>query len=131
MVYRRRYRNVRSVSDDELRSFIDEHLGKTRLKEESVSFLVQTVRDAGLHVPTRHGEAEDAFERLGYGLRRDRNEYGSIMRTYVQQRSNDEEGEGLDRKEKVRLVTVRFEDVTCTKPGEACEWPECACPTNV
>jgi hypothetical protein len=125
MVFRRRYRHVKHVSDDVLRQFIVEHLSRCPAKEQSISYLVSCIRDDEKYVPTRLNDAESVFTSLGFKLRRECNEYGAILRTYVQLGANH----GEESKETGRVVgikTVSFEEVTCKFP-KSCEWPECYC----
>lgn len=78
------HRRVYQVSDGELTKFIVDYLHHCPDKEQSISYLISWVRDAHLRVSTRLCDAEDTFTRLGFKLRRERNTYGSILRTYVQ-----------------------------------------------
>jgi hypothetical protein len=79
---------TRRVSDDVMRSWINAWFQRRRCQEESISYLVQLIRDEGMSFPTRHSFAMDEFERLGYRLRSDTNKYGSLLRTYVVCQSN-------------------------------------------
>lgn len=74
------------VSDANLREFITEWLNRSTLKRESVSHMVAMIRDVGMKFPTRHLFAMDEFERLGFKLESDTNEYGSLLRTYVKEK---------------------------------------------
>lgn len=73
--------HTRRVADTLIQEYVREFL--TQRGEESISWLVQSIRDKGYSFPTNHSQAMDEFERLGFKLRSDRNEYGSLLRTYV------------------------------------------------
>lgn len=90
MVYRKRWRKVRSATDEELRTFIANHISNSSSKadrEEAITYMIRMVREGGLHFPTRQYIAEPLFERLGFTLRRQRK--GSMVLTYVQLGRNE------------------------------------------
>jgi hypothetical protein len=73
---------TKKVDDTTLTAWIKSFLGYRNA--ESISHLVDCIRqDAGYSFPTNHSRAMDEFERLGFCLKHDRNEYGSLLRTYV------------------------------------------------
>lgn len=82
MSWRRRI-NTKRVSDETLKAYIDNRLSRTQDRRESISYLVQSIRDQGMSFPTRHTFSMDEFERLGYKMVSDRNQWGAMLRTYV------------------------------------------------
>jgi hypothetical protein len=70
--------------DAAIREWIDGYFLRRRAREESISYLVQCIREDGIRFPTRHSDAMDAFEKLGYRLRSETNEHGALLRTYVE-----------------------------------------------
>lgn len=78
---------TKQATDEVMRQWIDAYFLKRTATEESISYLVDMIRHSGgYRFPTNHTAAMNEFERLGFKLRSDRNEYGTMLRTYVQQR---------------------------------------------
>jgi hypothetical protein len=71
-------------SDEFIKSWVADYAKRRRTRRESISYLVSEIRHSGgASFPTNHSQAMDEFERLGFALEHDRNEYGSLLRTYV------------------------------------------------
>ena len=67
-----------------LHDYIAGYLNKRENKRESITHFVSEIRwYTKFPFPTRQYDAEKMFEGLGFKLERDRNERGSILRTYV------------------------------------------------
>jgi len=71
-------------SDEFLRNWVEDYFAKRpKTRIESISYLVDQMLWDGVRFPTRHSDAMDAFEKLGFKLHSDRNQYGALLRTYV------------------------------------------------
>lgn len=81
----RKRRHMRELPRNELQALIGAMLAKLGGPDHkmSLSYLIASIRDQDIAFPTRSAWAEDKFKELGFRLERDRNEWGSILRTYV------------------------------------------------
>jgi hypothetical protein len=83
MPYGRRH-NPPRVKPEILRNFISTYLQTRTSKEESISYLIQHIREVGnMYIPTNVNFAESELERMGFTFRKEYNQYGATLRTYV------------------------------------------------